>query len=58
MNELHRLTTHISTILQISRQETIKHWHDEQLALVRSVSTQIANEHDLMNSAAGDQSDP
>ncbi len=47
MNELHRLTTHISTILQISRQETIKHWHDEQLALVRSVSTQIANEHDL-----------
>ncbi len=47
MNELHRLATHISIILQISRQETIKRWHDEQLALVRSVSTQIANEHDL-----------
>ena len=47
MNELHRLATHISIILQISRQETIKRWHDEQLALVRSVTTQIANEHDL-----------
>lgn len=47
MNELHRLAAHISIILQISRQEIIKRWHDEQLALVRSVSTQIANEHNL-----------
>ena len=47
MNELHRLAAHISIILQISRQEIIKHWHDEQLVLVRSVSTQIANEHNL-----------
>ncbi|MDX9863395.1 MAG: GAF domain-containing protein [Anaerolineaceae bacterium] len=47
MNELHRLSAYVSIILQITRQETIKRWRDEQLALVRSVSTQIANEHDL-----------
>jgi len=47
MNILHRLSAHISIILQINRQETIRRWHDDQLALVRSVSTQIANEHDL-----------
>lgn len=47
MTALHRLSAHTSIILQVSRQETIKRWHDEQLALVRSVSMQIANEHDL-----------
>lgn len=47
MNDLHRLGAYISIILQINRQEIIKRWHDEQLALVRSVSTQITNEHNL-----------
>ncbi len=47
LNFLEGLASHAAMSMQISRQVTLKNWRSEQLALVRSVSAQIANILDL-----------
>jgi phosphoserine phosphatase RsbU/P len=38
---------HAGAAMQTSRQSVLKNWRLEQMALVRSVSTQVANVHDI-----------
>lgn len=47
INYLEGLVANAGVALQIFRQEVIKNWRNEQLALVRQVSAQIANVLDL-----------
>jgi serine phosphatase RsbU (regulator of sigma subunit)/putative methionine-R-sulfoxide reductase with GAF domain len=47
LDYLEGLAAHAAMALQISRQVTIKNWRNEQLSLVRSVSSQISNLLDL-----------
>jgi len=47
MNFLQGFTAHAANSMQIIRQVTLKNWRMEQLSLVRKVSEQIANVHDL-----------
>lgn len=44
---LERLASYVSVSMQVNRQVTIKNWRYDQIALVRSVSAQIANVLDL-----------
>ncbi len=44
---LEGLAAHAAVAMQTTRQEILKNWRHEQLALVRSVSAQVANLHDL-----------
>ena len=44
---LQNITSHAAVALETARQEWLKNWRYEQLALVRSVSAQIANLLDL-----------
>ena len=44
---LQKLAANAATAMQVTRQVTLKNWRYEQLALVRSVSNQIANVMDL-----------
>jgi len=44
---LEGFSSHAAVSMQIIRQVTLKNWHLEQLSLVRQVSEQIANVHDL-----------
>ena len=46
-NYLEGLAAHAAVALETTRQTAIKNWRHEQLALVRSVSSQVANLHDL-----------
>ena len=47
LDYLKRLAANAAIAMQVTRQVTIKNWRYEQLALVRSVSNQIANVMDL-----------
>ena len=47
LDYLQRLAANAATPMQVTRQVTLKNWRYEQLALVRSVSNQIANVMDL-----------
>jgi serine phosphatase RsbU (regulator of sigma subunit)/putative methionine-R-sulfoxide reductase with GAF domain len=47
INFLEGFSTHAAVSMQIIRQVTLKNWRMEQLSLVRKVSEQIANVHDL-----------
>ncbi len=44
---LEGILSHAALAMQIKRQETIKRWHSEQLALVRKVSSQIKDVSDV-----------
>jgi sigma-B regulation protein RsbU (phosphoserine phosphatase) len=44
---LEALAAHAAVAMQVSRQAVLKNWRSEQLALVRKVSSQIANVPDL-----------
>jgi phosphoserine phosphatase RsbU/P len=47
LNLLEGLVTHAAIAMEITRQESLKNWRYEQIALVRSVSSQIASLNDL-----------
>ncbi len=47
INFLEGFSAHAAVSMQIIRQVTLKNWRMEQLSLVRMVSEQIANVHDL-----------
>jgi phosphoserine phosphatase RsbU/P len=47
LNFIEALAAHAGAALQSTRQSVLKNWRFEQLALVRSVSTQVANVHDI-----------
>jgi GAF domain-containing protein len=47
INFLEGFSTHAAVSMQIIRQVTLKNWRMEQLSLVRKVSEQIANVHEL-----------
>jgi len=47
INFLEGFSAHAAVSMQIIRQVTLKNWRMEQLSLVRKVSEQIANVHDL-----------
>ena len=47
INFLEGFAAHAAVSMQIIRQVTLKNWRMEQLSLVRKVSEQIANVHDL-----------
>lgn len=47
MEFLEGFTAHAAVSMQIIRQVSIKNWHLEQLSLVRQVSEQVANVHEL-----------
>jgi phosphoserine phosphatase RsbU/P len=47
LDYLEGLAAYAALNMEIARQVTIKNWHAEQLALVRSVSLQIASVHDI-----------
>ncbi len=52
---LEGILSHAALAMQIRRQETIKHWRSEQLALVRRVSSQIkdiSNVHEMCKQIA------
>ena len=47
LNFIEALAAHAGAAMQSTRQSVLKNWRLEQLALVRSVSTQVANVHDI-----------
>ncbi len=46
-NHLDALVAFAAVSMQVNRQEVLKNWRYDQISLVRSVSSQIANVHDL-----------
>ena len=46
-NFLEALAAHAGVAMQSTRQTALKNWRHEQLALVRTVSAQVANVHDI-----------